>query len=161
MPRATADDAPERAATPSFRITADATAAVEVVKADTLPPSLASSFPVVDRPVSARWGVSLGISVPGTKNVEPSIRTHKIVNGDSLPSLAKRYLGDENRSAEIFQANRDLLTAPDALPIGVELRIPPRDAAKPTATPAAATSELVPIAPRARRARENALRGAS
>ena len=51
-------------------------------------------------------------------------RTHKIVDGDSLASLAERYLGSANRAAEIFACNRDVLSDPELLPIGVRLRIP-------------------------------------
>src|SRR5262245_40612001 len=54
---------------------------------------------------------------------------HRIVDGDTLESLAERYLQDRARWSDIFHHNRDQLTAPGALPIGVELRIPSRDAA--------------------------------
>lgn len=53
-------------------------------------------------------------------------RTHIIADGDSLPRLAERYLGDPQRGQEIFALNEGVLTHPDLLPIGVELRIPPR-----------------------------------
>jgi nucleoid-associated protein YgaU len=56
----------------------------------------------------------------------PARRTHIIVDGDSLPKLADRYLGDPSRGQEIFLANQGILTDPDLLPIGVELTIPPR-----------------------------------
>lgn len=51
-------------------------------------------------------------------------RTHIVADGDSLPRLAQRYLGDASRSEEIFEKNRDLLTHPDLLPLGVELKLP-------------------------------------
>lgn len=54
-------------------------------------------------------------------------RTHRVVDGDTLSRLALRYLGDADRFAEIFAANRDVLPEPDVLPIGVELKIPPKD----------------------------------
>ncbi len=54
-------------------------------------------------------------------------RTHKVVDGDSLSKIAAKYLGRADRYQEIFQANRNVLAKPDLLPIGVELRIPPRD----------------------------------
>jgi hypothetical protein len=42
--------------------------------------------------------------------------------------LARLYLDDASRGAEIYEANRDLLASPDLLPIGAELVIPePRD----------------------------------
>lgn len=49
---------------------------------------------------------------------------HKIRDGDTLPSLALRYLGDHLRFREIYELNRDRLAAPDLLPIGLEIRIP-------------------------------------
>lgn len=59
---------------------------------------------------------------------EPSspahIVVHRIVDGDTLASLAQRYLGSSQRFREIFEANRDRLLSPDLLPIGAELRIP-------------------------------------
>lgn len=51
-------------------------------------------------------------------------RTHKIGDGDTLAKLARRYLGSEDRRLEIYDANREVLTSPDVLPIGVELKIP-------------------------------------
>lgn len=52
-------------------------------------------------------------------------RKHRVVDGDTLPALAERYLGDGERWGEIFAANRDVLVDPRLLPIGVELKIPP------------------------------------
>ncbi len=49
---------------------------------------------------------------------------HVVRNGDTLEGLAERYLGDPGRGLEIFDLNRDQLSNPYLLPIGVELRIP-------------------------------------
>jgi nucleoid-associated protein YgaU len=49
---------------------------------------------------------------------------HRIADGDTLSSLALRYLGSSKRFSVIFEANRDRLQSPDLLPIGTELRIP-------------------------------------
>lgn len=56
-----------------------------------------------------------------------ALRTHVIIDGDTLARLADRYLDDPERSAEIYRLNRDVLANPDLLPIGVELRIPARE----------------------------------
>jgi nucleoid-associated protein YgaU len=48
---------------------------------------------------------------------------HCIAEGDTLPELAARYLGDRNRYQEIFQANRQVLPDPRLLPIGEEIWI--------------------------------------
>ncbi len=54
------------------------------------------------------------------------MRTHIIVDGDSLAKLAGRYLNNPQRSEEIFALNRNVLTSPELLPIGAEIRIPTR-----------------------------------
>jgi LysM domain-containing protein len=53
-------------------------------------------------------------------------RTHVVVDGDSLERLASRYLSDPQRSREIYELNRAVLSSPVLLPIGVELKIPDR-----------------------------------
>jgi len=60
----------------------------------------------------------------GERRVEQTRRTHKIIDGDSLPALARRYLGRSDRFLEIYEANRHVLPSPDLLPIGAELTIP-------------------------------------
>ena len=54
----------------------------------------------------------------------PTERTHVVHAGDSLESLAARYLGDEARALELFDLNRSVLENPHLLPIGAELAIP-------------------------------------
>lgn len=49
---------------------------------------------------------------------------HIVHNGDTLERLADRYLDDPQRAVDIFELNRDQLSNPHLLPIGVELRIP-------------------------------------
>jgi nucleoid-associated protein YgaU len=55
-------------------------------------------------------------------------RTHVVADGDTLTSLAARYLGSADRFREIFAANRQLLTTPNLLPIGATLQIPSAEA---------------------------------
>ncbi|MCU0880817.1 MAG: LysM peptidoglycan-binding domain-containing protein [Pirellulaceae bacterium] len=56
-----------------------------------------------------------------------SLRRHRITDGDSLESLAQRYLGQAERAPEIYALNGDILTAPDLLPLGRIIRIPPAE----------------------------------
>lgn len=56
----------------------------------------------------------------------PLWRKHRIVEGDTLTTLAQRYLGDAGRAGEIHVANLDRLASPEILPLGVTLLIPPR-----------------------------------
>lgn len=69
-------------------------------------------------------GVVIGPSY--TQRDSKPLRHHIIHDGDTLASLAQRYLGSADRADEIFQANRDVLTAPELLPIGVEIVLPAR-----------------------------------
>ncbi len=91
------------------------------------PPSLAREYP---KPAgdTSRWGTSRGMSMemllprPAESKRQ---RKHTIVDGDTLPELAQRYLGSAERYLEIYRANRDLLPeGPDVLPIGTVLVIP-------------------------------------
>jgi nucleoid-associated protein YgaU len=86
-------------------------------------PALAQTFP---QPQLSTFGQRTpGIALAVTAHVTRTVR-HRIADGDTLPGLAKRYLGSADRQAEIFAANRHVLTNPDLLPIGVTLLIPPR-----------------------------------
>lgn len=57
-------------------------------------------------------------------NSWPKELIHVVANGDTLEKLAERYLRDSGRALEIFDLNRDQLSNPHLLPIGVELRVP-------------------------------------
>ena len=54
-------------------------------------------------------------------------RIHYVRDGDSLESLAERFLGSRERASEIFEANRGTLSRPELLPVGTKIVIPPRD----------------------------------
>jgi len=90
------------------------------------PPELPKSFPSGGQPVSTRWGASLSEMLPETATAPP---THKIIDGDSLALLAERYLGSASRAMEIYEVNRNVLTRPEILPIGAQLKIPRADQA--------------------------------
>ncbi len=64
-------------------------------------------------------------------------RKHRVRDGDTLASLAERFLGDAARADEILAVNRASIVNPDLLPIGVELVIPAAEAEE----------ELTPVAP--------------
>jgi len=116
------------------------------------PPPLAKSYPdsgVPDRSGSEgdRWGASIGLNLPQLFRPAGPPTTHKIVDGDSLESLAERYLGSAERCLEIYEANRDVLRSPQLLPIGVELKIPPRSGPSRTGPSATIDRPLVPVVP--------------
>lgn len=61
----------------------------------------------------------LNPAVPGKS------RAHKVREGESLSSVARRYYGEgAGRVSFLFRANRDRLRAPDHVPIGTVLLVP-------------------------------------
>lgn len=61
-----------------------------------------------------------------TKDNQPTVKsqTHTIQPGDTLSSIAVRYLGSSTRYREIYEANRNVLKTPNSLPEGATLVIP-------------------------------------
>jgi LysM repeat protein len=54
----------------------------------------------------------------------PTLRIHKVVAGDTLSKIAKKYYGNANDYMKIFKANQDKLKDPDKIFPGQELIIP-------------------------------------
>ena len=91
------------------------------------PPRLAKIFPRHESTGDSPWGSAIGHRLPMAEQGASVLHrppTHRIVDGDTLEELARRYLGDSSRGIEIYEANRHLLLGPSVLPIGVELVIP-------------------------------------
>lgn len=109
------------------------------------PPQLARAYPGRGSSLDAMDTTPLDYRLPAPSDSRPATRIHKIVDGDTLEALAERYLGSVDRADEIFEANRELLSDPKVLPIGVELRIPPRRATATPESPAAPAGPLVPV----------------
>lgn len=59
-------------------------------------------------------------------------RTHTVTDGETLSSIAGKYLGSQARYQEVFQANRDQLKSANDLKIGMKLNIPDRTETRPT-----------------------------
>lgn len=81
---------------------------------------------------------------PGPMQPMGSGLRHRIVDGDTLNTIARRYYGDEQRARELFEANRGVLRDPELLPIGTELLIPGGSPNPLAAPPAAPMSQAVP-----------------
>ena len=92
--------------------------------AEQSPPPLAAKYPETDRPSELALR---RLDRHDAARQGDAART-RIVDGDTLAALAQRYLGSPARAGEIFDANRDVLSDPELLPIGAELKIPPSDA---------------------------------
>jgi nucleoid-associated protein YgaU len=54
----------------------------------------------------------------------PTLRIHKVVAGDTLSKIAKKYYGKAGDYMKIFEANKDQLKDPDKIFPGQELIIP-------------------------------------
>ncbi len=82
---------------------------------------------------------------------ETAMRVHRVVDGDTLETIARRYYQESWPAQAIFEANRHVLADPALLPIGAELRIPARESLGPPPTSAPTRLEeigdggLVPI----------------
>jgi nucleoid-associated protein YgaU len=69
--------------------------------------------------------VSLQWSPPSeSSDTAQGFLTHRVRSGDTLSSIARRYLGSSERYREIYLANREVLGNPDRLVAGTELKIP-------------------------------------
>jgi phage tail protein X len=133
------------AATPSATAEPSRTPTVlKPAETETSPPDLARVYPGGAQATS-RWGFSMGMMLPDSSR--PPAPSHKIVDGDTLAALAERYLGSASRAMEIFEANRDVLSSPQLLPIGAELKLPPPQAAARTPPARPAERPLAPVAP--------------
>ncbi|NQU25334.1 MAG: tail protein X [Candidatus Nealsonbacteria bacterium] len=91
------------------------------------PPTLGEDYPAPGVTDTSRWGTAIRPAFPSAVGKDTSQRLHRIVDGDTLQSLAVRYLGSEDRAMEIYEANREILSSPKVLPIGTVLKIPPQE----------------------------------
>ena len=51
-------------------------------------------------------------------------RTYTVKSGDSLSKIAQQVYGDDSRSTEIFEANKDKIKDPNLIQPGQKLNIP-------------------------------------
>lgn len=83
----------------------------------------------------------------------PQYETVRLRSGESLSHLAARHLGDPNRWREIVELNADVITNPDRVPAGTELKIP-NDAPNDTALPEPVPTRVIPVTPQRRQPRQ-------
>ena len=53
-------------------------------------------------------------------------KIHEVTAGDTLSKIAKEFYGNANEYPRIFEANKPMLTHPDKIYPGQNLRIPPK-----------------------------------
>ena len=89
-------------------------------------PTPALPAPTVARPALAAPSISPVVSPSPSPSPAAAGQTYVVGTGDTLSSVADRFYGDATLWRTIFEANRDILTGPDALQVGMRIRIPPR-----------------------------------
>lgn len=57
---------------------------------------------------------------------QPPSQFYTVVKGDTLSKIAKEFYGNANEYPKIFEANKPMLTHPDKIYPGQNLRIPPK-----------------------------------
>jgi nucleoid-associated protein YgaU len=57
---------------------------------------------------------------------QPPAQYYTVVKGDTLSKIAKQFYGNANEYPRIFEANKPMLTHPDKIYPGQNLRIPPK-----------------------------------
>ena len=86
-----------------------------------LPPPVAEPAAVAEVPVPPALPPEPPVPEPAAA---AGPRTYAIRPGDTLSGIAERELGSHRRYREIFEANRDVLRSPDAIRVGMTLRLP-------------------------------------
>jgi nucleoid-associated protein YgaU len=71
-------------------------------------------------------GVSSVDNMMSVEQSAPAAQFYTVVKGDTLSKIAKQFYGDANAYMAIFDANKPMLTHPDKIYPGQNLRIPPR-----------------------------------
>lgn len=56
----------------------------------------------------------------------PEARFYTVVSGDTLSKISKQFYGDANKYPQIFDANKPMLSDPNKIYPGQNLRIPPQ-----------------------------------
>lgn len=95
----------------------------DLLDAEAPPPAVAWAASAV--PVAAS---SIGRTTPAAALTDDVAvpATYRVRDGDDLAGIAGRFYGHPSAASAVWAANRDTIQHPDLLPIGVELRLPPR-----------------------------------
>lgn len=80
-------------------------------------------IPTVEEPV-VQAAPTAPPTRPSAKPAAASGRTHTVVKGDTLFSLAQKYYSNRARWRDIYAANRDVMPNETALKPGMQLKIP-------------------------------------
>ena len=74
---------------------------------------------IADIQAPAAMAAAAAASIPGT-----AAQSYTVQPGDSLSKISKQFYGDPNKYMKIFEANKDKLSDPDKIRVGIDLVIP-------------------------------------
>jgi LysM repeat protein len=105
---------------------------IPVTAAEPAPGPAADESPVTSSPAASRQEEAplvqaAPVAVPPTRPAAKpasSGRTHTVVKGDTLFSLAQKYYNNRGKWREIYAANRDVMPSETSLKPGMQLKIP-------------------------------------
>jgi nucleoid-associated protein YgaU len=97
---------------------------IPVYDLDSTPPVAAHSTAQVAGPTASSPPVKTEKTAKAPAAAVASPRSHIVQEGESLWRIARQELGSGARWNEIYEANRDVLSSPEALRTGQKLRIP-------------------------------------
>lgn len=101
------------------------------------PPPLAVAWSANDASRAGRVALAAASPPPAASSV------YVVRDGDDLTGIATRFYGNPAAADVIWSVNRDRLTDPSLLPIGMELRIPPAWSVPTARSSAAAGAPLI------------------
>jgi LysM repeat protein len=105
------------------------------------PPETAT--PVVEQPL-AKVAVDEAYKAESTPAFSGIV--HEVLRGETLSSIAAKYLGSQAKFYAIYEANKDLLRDANDLQVGMKLRIPDAKTVSAIAPPARAVkSKTLPV----------------
>lgn len=92
------------------------------------PPPVTPLFVVAEpaRPPEKKPGVDVPAPASPKVDIHAQSRpeTYEVKPGDTLSGIAAQLLGSANKYRELYEANRELLSSPNDLKIGMKLKIP-------------------------------------
>jgi len=86
-------------------------------------PAPGGAFAAPSRPGNAAAAPAEPAATPPPA-ADPAPRTHVVILGDTLAGISRQYYGTPNRWEEILRANAATVSNPNALTVGMALRIP-------------------------------------
>ena len=108
--------------------------------------------PETSAPIAISTPVTAAAPAEDTRKAEtpPTAETYSIYTvkrGDSLTRIAREFYGSGDHTDAIYQANKDVMSSPNALRVGQKLKIPKLANPAPAPAPSAPPSAPKPVEP--------------